>query len=127
MRTPPIFAVILVLAGACAGGEGQLRRVTAVDAVSRALDEADGHVQVRYNPAQCACAPFEIRTSEGWVRADFAEAEEEQALDALVARAESDGSRGVLAEYPVLASLVTATPSFCQNRVPYASLRLEKE
>ncbi len=125
MRSLALVALLLLL-GACSGGGRTLRQVTAIDAVTQALDAAEGRVQIRYNPAQCACAPFELRTAAGWVRADFTEADEDEALDALLARAEADRARGVLAEYRVLASLTTTTPSFCQNRVPYASLRLEK-
>ena len=120
MRTLALVALLLLLLGACSSGGRTIRQVTAIDAVSQALDAAEGRVQIRYNPAQCACAPFEIRTAAGWVRADFTEADEEDALD------EADSARGVLAEYRVLASLTTTTPSFCQNRVPYASLRLEQ-
>jgi hypothetical protein len=126
MRTLVPAALLLLLLGACSSGGRTIRQVIAIDAVTQALDAAEGRIQIRYNPAQCACAPFEVRTAGGWVRADFTEADEEEALDALLARAEADGARGVLAEYRVLASLTTTTPSFCQNRVPYASLRLEK-
>jgi hypothetical protein len=126
VRILTLLALTVVLLGACASSVRTTRQVTAVDAVAVALDAAEGRIQIRYNPAQCACAPFEVRTAEGWVRGDFAEADEEEALDALLAQAESDSAQGKLAEYGVLASLVTTTPSYCQNRVPYASLRLEK-
>ena len=127
MRHLALLVPLLAFAVGCGGGDRQLRRITVVDAVARTLDTTEGRVQVRYNPAQCACAPFEVRTAEGWVRGDFAEADEEEALDALLAQAESDSAQGKLTEYGVLASLVTTTPSYCQNRVPYASLRLETE
>ena len=127
MRTFAILATTFLLVASCAGRGRTVREITAIGAVARALDEADGLALIRYNPPQCACAPFEIRTAEGWVRADFTEADEEGDLDTLLARAESDGARGVSTEYQVPASLVTATTSFCQNRVPYASLRLKKE
>ncbi len=127
MRTFVILAATFLLVASCAGRGRTVREITAVDAVALALDEADGRALIRYNPPQCACAPFEIRTAEGWIRADFTEADEEDDLDTLLARAESDGALGVLTEYQVAASLVTTTTSFCQNRVPYASLRLEKE
>ena len=127
MRHLALLVPLLAFAVGCGGGDRQLRRITVVDAVARTLDTTEGRVQVRYNPAQCACAPFEVHTEDGWVRAAFSEADEEQDLDALLAKAESDDARGILAEYPVAASLVTTAPSFCQNRVPYASLRLETE
>ena len=126
MRILTLLTLTVVLLGACASSVRTTRQVTAIDAVAVALDAAEGRIQIRYNPAQCACAPFEVRTAEGWVRGDFAEADEEEALDALLAQAESDSAQGKLTEYGVLASLVTTTPSYCQNRVPYASLRLEK-
>ena len=126
MRYLALLAIASVLLAGCSSTDRRLRQVTAVDAVAQALDAAEGRIQIRYNPAQCACAPFEIRTADGWVRGDFTETDEEEALDALLARAEADSARGVLAEYQVLASLATTTPSYCQNRVPYASLRLEK-
>jgi len=127
MRILVGIMVLLAFAGSCGGGGGQLRQVTAADAVARALEEAGGRVLVRYNPPQCECAPFELRTGEGWVRADFTEADDEEALDALVAQAEADGARGLQAEYRILASLASSAPSYCRNRVPYASLRLESE
>ena len=126
MRILTLLTLTVVLLGACASSVRTTRQVTAIDALAVALDAAEGRIQIRYNPAQCACAPFEVRTAEGWVRGDFAEADEEEALDALLAQAESDSAQGKLTEYGVLASLVTTTPSYCQNRVPYASLRLEK-
>jgi len=119
--------VLLAFAWACGGHGRHLRHVTAADAAARALEKAEGRILVRYNPPQCECAPFELRTDEGWVRADFTEADDQEALDALVARAEADGARGLLAEYRVLASLVSSAPSYCRNRVPFASLRLETE
>lgn len=126
MRTLSLLILLLVAVSCGASGRVQ-RQVTAVDAVAATLDETDGRVKVRYNPAQCACAPFEIRTSNAWVRVEFTEADEMEALDALITNAEADGAQGILGEYQVLVSLVTTTPSYCQNRVPYATLRLEKE
>ena len=127
MRTITIPLLLLLVVGSCGSRGRQIRRVTAVDAVSEALDLTDGQLRIRYNPPQCACAPFEIHTSRGWVRADFTEADEEQDLDALLAKAEADGARSALAEYTVHASLVTSAPSYCQNRVPYVTLSLEKD
>ena len=127
MRTIAVLLLLLLVAVACGGRDRQLRRVTVVAAVSEALELADGQLRIRYNPPQCACAPFEIHTAQGWARADFTEADEEQDLDALLAKAEADGARGALAEYFVHASLVTSAPSYCQNRVPYVTLSLDKE
>ena len=89
MRTITIPLLLLLVAGSCGSGGRQIRRVTAVDAVSEALDLTDGQLRIRYNPPQCACAPFEIHTAQGWVRANFTEADEEQDLDALLAKAEA--------------------------------------
>jgi hypothetical protein len=127
MRSLVILVVFSLLVGGCSGGDHKIRQVTAVDAARAALEAAEGGVSIRYNPAQCACAPFELSTAEGWIRVDFIEADDEERLDAFVARAESDVAKGILTEYRVSVSLANTDPAYCQNRVPYASLRLESD
>jgi len=123
MRRGLVVLSCALLLASCGGG-GVQRRVTAVDAVREALDAGEGRVALRYNPAQCACAAFEVRTATGWVRAELAESDDEGARDALLARAETDAAGSAVVEYDVRAALASSDPTYCPNRVPCVLLRL---
>ncbi len=64
---------------ACSGPDSQLAAPTVRQQLEQQVDLArKGPLDLRWNPAPCACPPFEVRTAEGWLRAELQASETEK-------------------------------------------------
>ncbi len=84
-----------------------------------------GPVPVRYNPVDCDCPPFEVKSSRGWVRIQFGERQDlpEEVLP-LLEDARKDLANGELSTFSRRLDLDSSTPRFCANGTPYFRVEL---
>ncbi len=84
-----------------------------------------GPTPLRYNPVDCDCPPFEVKSSKGWIRVRFSDSQQvPDELLPLLEVAKEDLAQGGLSIYPRTLDLDSSTPRFCANGTPYFSVEL---
>jgi hypothetical protein len=79
-----------------------------------------GPVQLRCNPVECSCPPFEMLFRDRWVRVRILESSDpENPLDAMERTCGENAGKPAQPARTVRASLERGKPLFCANGTPY--------
>jgi hypothetical protein len=117
LRLLPLL--LTLLAGACAAPQD--RTPSLLTELLPAL-EAPGGAVVRYNPVDCGCPHFELRTDGRWVRARILEDPDNPLVDGLIKAGEDLDAGGKPALFRLPVELAGKTVFHCASGVPFVEL-----
>jgi len=114
-----VVAAALILLCSCSGVEDpHAVRLKQLSALVNETIEA-GIVVLRYNPADCSCPPFEMKTGDAWTRVELSSGSDPALLQAFVEKCAAELAAGQTPTHRATVSLESGRPEFTPNGTPF--------